>query len=142
MSRVDITSGKGMPGSFKEREKEVLETLFQTRGELVNGRTHRIVQHPLAQNIKKKNELIVFVHGLGHYNFIWIPLEQKFLELGFSVCSYDLIGRGFSEYPTSGKFGLEEHVEQLHEDIIQPLLAADNYSAIHLVGHSQGIFPI
>ena len=126
-----------MGESFKGREEEVLKSLFQKRGELYKNRTHRVVQHP-ASDARKRNELVVFVHGLGHYNFTWIGFEQKFLRLGFSVCSYDLIGRGFSEYPSSGKFGLEEHVDQLHEDIIEPLLAAYNYDGIHLIGHSQG----
>ena len=109
---------------------------FVMRGELRNG-TH-VIHQPSPTVAGQLNRLIVFVHGLGHFNWVWKEscFEKKFLELGFGVVSYDLVGRGFSEFPTNGKFGLNEHLAQLHDEVITPLLG--DVDEFHLIGHSQG----
>ena len=91
----------------------------------------------ISSTSKKKKELCVLIHGIGHYSFSWRNYEQRFLQQGYHVLTYDLIGRGHSSYAASGKFGLEEHTAQL----LQLLLfhhVSQTFDAVHLVGHSQG----
>jgi pimeloyl-ACP methyl ester carboxylesterase len=97
--------------------------------------THLIIQKPPAEIAKR--ECVILVHGLGHYNFAWLNWEERLLAEGYTVLSYDLIGRGLSNYSINEQFGLEEHLEQLHAMVNIP--AADTkVDAIHIVGHSQG----
>ena len=59
------------------------------------------------------------------------------METGYFVLSYDLIGRGFSQYASNGLFGLDEHLEQLHT-IVENISASEELDSVHIVGHSQG----
>lgn len=49
--------------------------------------------------------------------------------------TYDLLGRGFSSNHSSERFGLDEHLDQLH-GIVEPII--NDFDSFHIIGHSQG----
>lgn len=113
------------------------------RGRMVKGEfgryTHIFERKPgpsLFNLYREARVVVVLIHGLGLSNQSWIPVEEILLNKGYATVSYDLIGRGFSEHKRDGGYGIKEHVEQLFEDVVKPLL--DRFDEINVIGHSAG----
>jgi pimeloyl-ACP methyl ester carboxylesterase len=122
-------------------EPEAISVVLRT-GSMVTGRkegcsTHVVKRLPsgtILNLFSRTSKVAVLIHGLGQCNQAWLGFEDLLLAQGIATVSYDMIGRGMSDH--EGQFGMEEHVEQLYEDVIKGLL--DDFEEVHIVGYSQG----
>lgn len=109
-------------------------------GELYRG-THYILRQYVANNEASTEPIgnscrnVVIVHGIGSYFAHFEQFSKYLSEHGYTVLTYDLIGRGYSEYPASNKFDEEMHINQLR-DLIEGLYF--HHSKYHIIGHSMG----
>ena len=98
-----------------------------------------------ANNDKK----MVMVHGLGVSCKMFYELIPHYQQQGFTILAYDLIGRGKSLPPTSGRYGVEEHVQQLshllqhlqwlpEQSKVQESQESESSSKFYLLGISMG----
>lgn len=116
---------------------------FLRRGRMVMGEfgryTHIFERKPdpsLLTLWRQTRSVVVLIHGLGLSNQSWVPVEEILLGKNYATVSYDLIGRGFSENAQDGSYGIKEHVDQLFEDVVNPLLK--DFDEVHVIGHSAG----
>lgn len=91
--------------------------------------THYILRGP-----ETATELVVLVHGMKTYHTCFNRLATVLSGQGFLTLQYDMIGRGFSDPAPNGKYGDDEHVQQLY-GLIDRL---DLPRKLHMIGHSQG----
>ena len=71
---------------------------------------------------------------------MFADFANYFLNLEFeqyNILRYDLIGRGYSDYPHDNKFDSEGHLKQLR-DLIMHLELHQNSSKYIILGHSMG----
>lgn len=80
-------------------------------------------------------EKIVCLHGIGSLFLFWEPLADFLVGCGHAVLYYDLYGRGFSRGSPNGKYGSEEHINQLRNLLGHLKLCQFQ---LHFVGHSMG----
>jgi pimeloyl-ACP methyl ester carboxylesterase len=132
-------SSKYKDSSKKERE-DISKLFAQREGAAtdIDG-TYSFRLQPINE-VDRKNEIFVLIHGVGHYSFAWRHLEALLVGEGYTVVVYDLIGRGHSSYASSGEFGLKAHTDQLRALLVSPIHSPScvEYEKIHLLGHSQG----
>ncbi len=102
-------------------------------GQFFDG-THYLLRNADFKEISK--EVVVCVHGIGSYYTTFNRLAEFLLSKGFAVLQFDLIGRGFSEPSKNGKYGREEHVEQMYNLLNHLKLLRPQY--LHIIGHSMG----
>ena len=88
-------------------EKPNLWKEFEFKEKTILDGTNYIL---LGPNMGK---LIIFVHGVAGGIFQFKHLAVDLVEKGYRVLLYDQLGRGFSKNHKSGKFGAEEHLDQL-----------------------------
>lgn len=95
--------------------------------ELPQGVTHYHLSGP------PEGPLVVCVHGLTTPSFVWAPLTEGLITLGFRVLVYDHYGRGFSDRPVGlqdkGFFNTQLTDLLSHLEIEEPF---------HLIGYSMG----
>jgi len=101
--------------------------------------------HPPAKAQKGTQPVVVLVHGIGAFSFIWDELAAKLTAEGVRVISYDLLGRGHSLLPPNKrdggsnnkliKLGATAHVAQLRSLLVGLGLGE---APIVLIGHSMG----
>lgn len=103
-------------------------------GRIENG-THYIFTPCLNEN--RRDEMVVCVHGIGSYSEQFLGVSETLITAGYSVLRYDLMGRGYSTYPTDNIFDENAHIKQLH-DLTQHLHLNDNGKKFHIIGHSMG----
>lgn len=80
-----------------------------------------------------KDDLVVFIHGLGcsqeSFDNVW---EQKAFER-FSLLSFDLVGFGDSEKPDDFSYTLEDHA-----GICARVVEHYTFDRLHIAAHSMG----
>lgn len=93
-------------------------------------------EKPIELSIKfknGKNELIVFIHGLGcskdSFEYIWNSSDF----VNYSLLTFDLVGYGDSSKPLDFSYDISEQAE-----ICNLLLNQFEYDKIHIVAHSMG----
>jgi hypothetical protein len=85
----------------------VAQQFFQapfTYAQLAHGRVRYQLRHPPAGTAKKQSNLVVFSHGYSIPADIWKPVTDLLLADGYSVLTFDLYGRGFSDAPEGQQF--------------------------------------
>lgn len=97
------------------------------RGIILNG------THYLFSGDSVASELVVCVHGIGSYHTCFDQLVPHLVKGGYRTLQYDLIGRGFSEPSGNGRYGAEEHIQQL-DQLVRDL----QLPSFHVVAHSMG----
>mmetsp|Transcript_34518 Transcript_34518/g.108661 ORF Transcript_34518/g.108661 Transcript_34518/m.108661 type:complete len:307 (-) Transcript_34518:285-1205(-) len=82
-------------------------------------------------------DLVICIHGVGGFSFIWDSLIGKLLAKDKRVLAYDLIGRGHSAPPPDPAtgYGAEGHLRQLRL-LLEELGLKDTPAT--LVAHSMG----
>jgi pimeloyl-ACP methyl ester carboxylesterase len=81
----------------------------------------------------EKGPLVVLIHGITSYYFLWDDLCQSLLREGFKVLRYDLYGRGFSDRPDVN------YNEQLFvRQLLELLSALEIKEPVDLVGSTMG----
>lgn len=103
---------------------------FVPRGSISDG-THYLVSGDLASNKK----IVCCVNGIGSHFIFFDKLAKTLVDDGHCVIQYDLLGRGHSSVPSSGKYDGEEHVQQLHHLLTKTLKIE---KPVHIVAHSMG----
>ena len=93
--------------------------------QLKTGATH--------YEMKGNGEPIILVHGYATPYYIYDKLFSNFVEEGYKVIRYDLIGRGYSDRPLID-YTPEAFVNQLNE-LATALLGDESF---YLVGTSMG----
>ncbi len=88
--------------------------------------------HRFALLEQGEGEVVVLVHGITTYSFIWRRVLPH-LPADRQVIAYDLLGCGGSEMPLDVDYSLAAHAERL-----QALLQQLKIERIHLVGHDVG----
>jgi len=78
---------------------------------------------------------IICITGIGGFTKIFDSLSDNIIKNGYNVLLYDLIGRGYSDYPSNNIFNAESHIQQLRDLIIFLGINHDKYI---LLGHSMG----
>jgi pimeloyl-ACP methyl ester carboxylesterase len=83
--------------------------------------------------------LVILIHGMGAGTYNYNSLSMCLESAGFRVLMYDLIGRGWSDYPSSAVFDGPAHVNQLRT-LLSNLRAQGLQIPVqyHVIGHSQG----
>ena len=67
-----------------------------------------------AEAIGDENDpTILLVHGAGQTRAEWHTVADALVQAGRRVVSLDLRGHGGSEWPESGRYDLEAHIEDL-----------------------------
>ena len=67
-----------------------------------------------AEAIGDENDpTILLVHGAGQTRAEWQTVADALVQAGRRVVSLDLRGHGGSEWPESGRYDLEAHIEDL-----------------------------
>jgi pimeloyl-ACP methyl ester carboxylesterase len=84
-----------------------------------------------GQELDRKKETIIFLHGSGLSHIVWSLVEQFFSNKNFNVLSIDLPGHGNSDGPCLHT--IEEIADWLEKVFIKLKL-----EKVILVGHSQG----
>lgn len=84
-----------------------------------------------------EKELVILVHGIGSYCFQYDKLASRLEMEGFATLRYDLIGRGYSSFPSdlNNAFGADTHVTQLRDLVVSLQLTSKKY---HIIAHSMG----
>ena len=62
---------------------------------------------------------ILLVHGAGQTRSEWSTVAEALVQAGRRVVSLDLRGHGGSEWPESGRYDLEAHIEDLRAVLAQ-----------------------
>ncbi|MFN5780440.1 MAG: alpha/beta fold hydrolase, partial [Novosphingobium sp.] len=62
---------------------------------------------------------ILLVHGAGQTRSEWSTVAEALVQAGRRVVSLDLRGHGGSEWPESGRYDLESHIEDLRAVLAQ-----------------------
>lgn len=109
---MDEAARAGAPGEFVELSRGV--THFRWYGG---------ARGPVA----------VCVHGLTTPSFVWGPIAQGLVLMGFRVLTYDLYGRGYSDRP-SGPQDEAFFITQL-EELLESQGVKDDFT---LLGYSMG----
>jgi triacylglycerol lipase len=78
---------------------------------------------------------IICITGIGGFTKLFDSLSDVIVTNGYNVLLYDLIGRGYSDYPSNNIFNAESHIQQLRDLIIFLGINQDKYI---LLGHSMG----
>jgi len=100
-------------------------------GELISlkyGKTHYILTGP------EDGPLIIFLHGVSLFSFVWNRLAQLLVGRGYRVLLFDFYGHGWSDIPRL-RYSVDLLTEQL-EELLQQLNLTDK--KLILVGHSLG----
>lgn len=79
---------------------------------------------------------VVCVHGIGSFSAQYIDIASFLHNLGYTVVTYDLIGRGRSSYPNDNVFDGEAHVDQLRGLVTE--LNLHEGKRYHIIAHSMG----
>jgi pimeloyl-ACP methyl ester carboxylesterase len=114
------------------KESNILkeETLFQhTKFNGTNYIYNKIVTD--------KNRTIICIHGIGGFCEHFSDFSTYFLntEQKYNILRYDLIGRGYSDYPNDNKFDADSHIKQLRDLVLYLKLNEEKYI---IVAHSMG----
>jgi pimeloyl-ACP methyl ester carboxylesterase len=88
-----------------------------------------------GQDIDKKKDTIVFLHGSGLTHIVWSLTEQFFSNNNFNVLSVDLPGHGNSDGPCL------DTIEKI-ADWLDKVFIKLNLNEVILVGHSQACLEI
>jgi pimeloyl-ACP methyl ester carboxylesterase len=120
---------------------EVIEVIEDTNksngwvapGKFFNG-THYLLHY--SESNDHPDEIVVCVHGIGSYHNTFTRLDVALLSKGYNVLQFDLIGRGYSEPSKNGKYGREEHIQQMHSLLDHLQLLRPKH--LHIIGHSMG----
>lgn len=80
--------------------------------------------------------VVVCVHGIGSFSAQFSGLASALVNEGYTVLTYDLIGRGASAYPKDNIFDGAAHVSQLRNLILD--LKLHKCARYHIVAHSMG----
>ncbi|MDX8395827.1 MAG: alpha/beta hydrolase [Mariprofundaceae bacterium] len=80
----------------------------------------------------ENGEVILLVHGITTYSFIWRKL-LPYLEKDYDVITVDLIGCGESDMPLDVSYAIKDHAERLHTFMQQ--LEIERF---HYIGHDLG----
>ena len=88
-----------------------------------------------GQDIDKKKDTIVFLHGSGLTHIVWSLTEQFFSNNNFNVLSVDLPGHGNSDGPCL------DTIEKI-SDWLDKVFIKLNLNEVILVGHSQACLEI
>ena len=95
----------------------------------------------LTPNLSPDKEVVVLIHGIGSYSFQFELMSHYLETQGYCVLRYDLLGRGYSKFPTSGTddgssiFGASGHVSQLRDLLIHLGITNRHYN---IIAHSMG----
>ncbi|MBN4073384.1 alpha/beta hydrolase [Mariprofundus ferrooxydans] len=85
-----------------------------------------------ARSGKADGEVMLLVHGITTYSFIWRKL-LPFLEHDYDVIAVDLLGCGESDMPLDESYAIKDHAERLYRFMYQL-----GISRFHFVGHDLG----
>ncbi|GAB4344820.1 MAG: alpha/beta hydrolase [Desulfobulbaceae bacterium] len=95
-------------------------------------RTCRVEGHSLAYYRQGGGEVLLLVHGITTYSFIWRRVFP-ILAGSFDTIAVDLLGCGESDKPLDVSYGLRAHADRLV--VLARELGIDRF---HLVGHDLG----
>jgi len=77
-------------------------------------------------------EVILLVHGITTYSFIWRKV-LPYLEQDYDVIAVDLLGCGASDMPLDVSYAIKDHADRLHT-FMQQL----GIQRFHFIGHDLG----
>jgi len=77
-------------------------------------------------------EVILLVHGITTYSFIWRKVLPH-LEQDYDVIAVDLLGCGVSDMPLDVSYTIKDHADRLHT-FMQQL----GIQRFHFIGHDLG----
>jgi len=117
------------PNAINEHQKKFSNKVERVK--LKNGFV-RYSLHRTSSN--DNNPLIVCLHGIGSYSFVWESMAMKLTGNGFNVLTLDFYGRGFSDSPDV-KYNGDLFCEQI--DGLLKELKLENHKIIFF-GHSMG----
>jgi 3-oxoadipate enol-lactonase len=84
-----------------------------------------------------RNELIVFLHGVGADRTAWEPQLAFFSERGYSVAAIDMRGNGASQSRDGNGFALPITIADFAADVHELILSL-GFQRAHWVGNSMG----
>jgi pimeloyl-ACP methyl ester carboxylesterase len=117
------------PSSLHEHQSK-----FSVKIERINLK-HGLTRYELNKSIEENSKpLVVCLHGIGSYSFVWRDVTKILNREGFDVLSLDFYGRGFSDSPITKHDG-HLYCEQVR-DLLEALKMDDR--KIILLGHSMG----
>ena len=79
---------------------------------------------------------VICVHGIGSYSAQFNGIADFLNDLGYTVLTYDLIGRGKSGYPDDNVFDGAAHTSQLRDLVVE--LCLHYGERYHIIAHSMG----
>jgi pimeloyl-ACP methyl ester carboxylesterase len=116
-------SESNVPLTTKENDDE-----WSPKGNFL-GETHYIVKG------LENNPLVVMCHGIDGYHYNFDKLCDLLVLRGFKTLQYDMLGRGYSRPHSSNLYGMEQHLDQLHQLLMHLQFITTPF---HLIGLSMG----
>ena len=101
----------------------------------MNTQTHQFCEvegHHIAYQRKGAGEVVLLVHGITTYSFIWRKLFPA-LTSQYDVIAVDLLGCGNSDKPLGESYAIKRHAEILYE-----FANRLEIGRFHFVGHDIG----
>ena len=92
----------------------------------------RVFDNRLAFHRAGKGEVVLLVHGITSYSFIWKEVFQA-LSNNYDVIAVDLLGCGDSDKPLDVSYSLTSHAE-----ILKEFVNVLDIKRLHFVGHDLG----
>jgi len=99
---------------------------------LVNPQKCRVSGHYLNYFREGKGEVVLLVHGITTYSFIWASIFHS-LKSDYDVIAVDLLGCGASDKPIDVDYSLKNQA-----NLLNGLLNALTIRKVHFVGHDVG----
>lgn len=87
----------------------------------------------LAYRRSGAGDVVLLVHGITTYSFIWRRVMPLLVAAGYDVIAVDLLGCGDSDKPLDLSYSLTAHAGYL-----EAFLAALGVGKVHFVGHDLG----
>ncbi len=94
--------------------------------------TCNIGGHSITYYREGNGEVILLVHGITTYSFIWRNIFPE-LAKNYDVIAVDLLGCGDSDKPLDVSYAIKDHAERLYE-FIKKL----GINKFHFIGHDLG----
>ncbi|PRP88324.1 alpha/beta hydrolase fold protein [Planoprotostelium fungivorum] len=94
-----------------------------------------------AKNCETKLPLVIFLHGVNLFGFVWDPFAKLLSKRGYRVLTFDFYGHGYSAIPDVDYTSdvLCEQVEELVTRLeLADLQSKHREQEVYVVGHSMG----
>ena len=130
---IGVESAMTVPGQIFQGTHFVMDHKKTNEVGISSKITNPILIEGTDNNTEKR---IICVHGIGGCHSQFRNIAAALKDEGYVVVRYDLLGRGYSEFPADIIFDDNAHVKQLRDLIIH--LGWNSGPKYNIIAHSMG----